>query len=43
MLPYSRMVGPPGDSVAQEPTTILAPRFAEEDRAGTFAETQQVT
>ena len=23
MLPYSRMVGPPGDSVAQEPTTIL--------------------
>jgi signal transduction histidine kinase len=24
ILPYSRMVGPPGDSVAQEPTTILA-------------------
>jgi signal transduction histidine kinase len=24
MLPYSRLVSPPGDSVAQEPTTILA-------------------
>jgi signal transduction histidine kinase len=24
LLPYSRLVGPPGDSVAQEPTTILA-------------------
>lgn len=24
MLPYSRLVGPPGDSVAQEPTEILA-------------------
>jgi signal transduction histidine kinase len=24
LLPYSRMVSPPGDSVAQEPTTVLA-------------------
>lgn len=24
LLPYSRLVGPPGDSVAQEPTAILA-------------------
>lgn len=24
MLPYSRLVGPPGDSVAQEPTELLA-------------------
>ena len=24
MLPYSRLVGPPGDSVAQEPSEILA-------------------
>src|SRR5262249_11508812 len=24
LLPYSRMSGPPGDTVAQEPTTILA-------------------
>src|SRR5437667_10778061 len=24
MLPYSRLVSPPGDSVAQEPTTIFA-------------------
>src|SRR6478609_3733430 len=23
LLPYSRLVGPPGDSVAQEPTAIL--------------------
>src|SRR6476660_4473699 len=24
LLPYSRLVSPPGDSVAQEPTTVLA-------------------
>jgi signal transduction histidine kinase len=24
MLPYSRLVGPPGDTVAQEPSTVLA-------------------
>src|SRR5215470_55258 len=24
MLPYSRLVSPPGDSAAQEPTTVLA-------------------
>src|SRR3954454_3470328 len=24
LLPYSRLVGPPGDTVAQEPTVVLA-------------------
>ena len=41
VLPYSRLVGPPGDSVAQEPTEILdVPR---EDLAAMSRDCQEIT
>ena len=41
MLPYSRIVGPPNDTIAMEPTTVLA--LSREALPGLIRECQQVT
>ncbi len=41
MLPFSRLVGPPGDSVAQEPTEILA--IPRDDLAALIRDCHEIT